>query len=728
MSSIQLTDTHGFSMSVTNEGDKSSFLNRVLTDAEFVIDTADVQAIGKLPLGANPGPHLPLTLTAKGSYGIGVNGVASLKIDGSCTAKLSKGECGESLKPFDADLPGGGDGKAAGYLSFETTAQINTGISGTVDEFTFGLTRGNTVTLSNSKYFPKFASMTLVDATRELLGDLAILTSLSDIESLPPENICSLEGKGSLTFKASAGYQFFTNPLASVNIPIANTPLAVKACGNADLDFTVKVDSGFKISVLKSSPTTARLAVDRSRGTDFDTSFSVTAQVSATVESKDMLAMLLSLISPKADQEIEDLKTKLSDDERDAINDAIQCAIQNNFELGVQAEMESALNSDTLVLYEIDLDGLSDKGKAAVASALKGDFSELAEATEQDGITERYSVLTMKNTKTRRLTVHLLNIFQVGEVSSLISKETVRTTPAGDLVITDSLTAHKIDFLSFASKADRLRHVLFTSAMITSAYKGTKAELAAPELQCELAHFHYVQKAGADELRCNVNALQGLQLLSNDHATSASEAIKNQKPAPSTINMKLKLSADDCERLFLDGGKARSPDAYETIGKSAMYKLIYNDPSQSGQAGVLTTEEQDVWNKLKAATNSDQAAEALGPGTDPQLAPLYLSEMSRITWWAEHMNALAKCVEAFQSGGADLDPNSAGFQKLHSALTAEAKNVSALTEDYFSLPWGILAISQVLGFSPKVEVTYVSQPLSLSVSEPVTVVAAGAIG
>ena len=726
MSSIKLTDTHGFSMSASNEGDDDSFLNRLLTDAEFIIDAVDLRAIEHLPLGANPGPHLPFKVSAKGSFGIGVNGVASLKIDSTCTATLSKGECTSALKPFSGSLPDGADGKTAGYLSFETSAQINTGVSGTVEEFTLGLTEGKSVSIGNSKYFPQLASMTVVDATRALLSELAILSDVSSIEFMPAQNIYSLSGSGSLTFKASAGYQFFSNPLTSVDIPVAGT-LAVKASGNADVDFSVKIESGFKISVLKNSSSTARLAVDRLRGTEVDTGISVAAQVSATVKNKDLLSLLLSAISPKPDKEIEQLKTKLSDEERDAISDALQCAIQNNFELAVKAEIESATHDDTLVLYELDLKNLSGKGKSAVASALKGDFRQLAETAHQDGVTELYSVLTTSNTKTRRLTVHLLNVFQAGEVSALISKETVRTTPAGDLAITDAATARRIDFLNFGTKTDRLRHVLFTSAMITSAYKGTKAEVAAPELRCELAHFRYLDKARGDDLRINLNALQALRLLANDQVQSAIEAVKHQNPSPSTINMKLALSAEDCERLFLDGGKARTADLYETIGKSAMYRLIWNDLSQSGLAAVLTTQRLETWNKLKDANTPEQAAEALGPGTDPLLAAPYLAEVSRITWWADHMAALARCIEDFRDSGADLDPSSDSFQKLHNVLSKEAKEVSSLSEDYFNLPWGILAVAQVLGFSPPVEVTYVSQPLSVTAPQPMVAAAGTAV-
>ncbi len=264
--------------------------------------------------------------------------------------------------------------------------------------------------------------------------------------------------------------------------------------------------------------------------------------------------------------------------------------------------------------------------------------------------------------------------------------------------------------------------------MVTSAYKGTKTQLAAPDLSCELVHFHYYQKADPAELQRDLNALEMLQAVSNDQAASALEKAKGQKPSASTINIKLKLSADDCARLFLDGSNARSADVYESAAKSAMYRLIASDPNQQDLARLLTTPQTDLWNNLKACDTLSQAAGALGNASDTIRAAPFFAEVSRIKWWTEHMTALAACVEAFRSEGKDLDPNSQTFQKLHTALSAEAKNVSALSEDYFDLPWGILAMSQVLGFTPKVEATFVSQPLSIRMTAPAEAAKVGAAG
>ncbi len=458
MSSIQLTDNFGFSLKATNGADNANFFKRLLADAQFVFDVANVKAAETLPLGADPGPTLPFTLTAKGSAAIGANGVASLKIDGTCTAKLSKtagDELAEALNLFDAELPDGTDTKTAGYLSFETSAQLNVGVSGTVNEFTFGMTEGKTVTLSNSRFYPQLVSTKLADATRELLTDFVIPAELSDLQFLPVENICSISGKGSLKFEACVGYQFFANPLTSIDIPVAGA-LAVNACGNASVDLAVTISSGFKISVLKNGQHTVRLAVARSHDTDVDAGFKVNPQITATVNGKDRLPMLLSAISPNADREIQQMNAKLSDDERDAIEGALNCAIQTNFELALQGDAENLFGREILFLYELDLNALSERGKAALESALKGDFTGLGGATQQDGVTEVHSVFAKTKTSTFRLSVHLLNVFQAGSVSSMISKETVKATPGGDLAIIDAATGRGINFMSLVWEGGRL--------------------------------------------------------------------------------------------------------------------------------------------------------------------------------------------------------------------------------------------------------------------------------
>jgi hypothetical protein len=528
-------------------------------------------------------------------------------------------------------------------------------------------------------------------------------------------------GKGSLKFSVSPGYQLFANPLTSVDIPVAG-PLAVNARGNAKFTFAVTITAEFKISVLKSSANRARLLIERLRGTSFDESVEVSAQVTATVMGQDLLSLLLSAISPDPATELKQMNAKLDDNARDAINETIKSAIEDNFELAAKAEIEESMENDTLFLYELDLSKLSARGKAALQDAFQGDFTKLSEmaASGQDGVSEIHSVSTNTTTAARSLTVHLLNVFQAGSVSALLSKETVKATPSGDLAITDAATARSTSFISLPGKTDRLRNVLFTSAMVTSAYNGTKTQLGAPELSCELVHFHHDQNAGTSELLHNASALAALGILSADRLAQALDRAKTHRFGPSNINMRLKLSADDCARLFLDENhKAHPATVYESAGKSAMYELIARDPNQTSLAQPLTSGQTALWNKLKAADTLGQAAAALGDASNTPRAAPYFAEVSRIKWWTEHMSALAVCVEAFRSAGSALDPNSQTFQKLHHALNAEAKNVSALSEDYFDLPWGIVAISHVLNFSPKVEVTYVSRPLSIRVSAPV---------
>jgi hypothetical protein len=669
MPSLKLTDKYGFSMDASDGGGgNSTFFQRLLSDAEFVFDTANLNTAGLLPVGGQTAPNLPLTLSAKGSAGIGVNGIAALDIAAGGTAKLSKhlgDECSELLKVFAADLPDGRDRKAAGYLTFETKADVSARASGSVEEFTFGLTAGESVTLSNSRF--------------------------DDLKSLPTEDICSVGGKGSLKFKASAGYQFFTNPLTSVPLPLSQN-LSVKAGGSADLTFAVTVTSGFKVSVLKTDDHTVRLAVERSRDTDFDIGVEVNADLTASVMGRDTLSLILGAISPDAQAELRQINAKLDDDERDAIRQAIKSAIENNFELAAQAEIENAFGTDSILLYEVDLHSVSDDGKAALQSAFHGDFSRLPGT---QGIAEKRSIFTTTKDTAQRLTVHLLNLFQAGSIAEQLSKETVISIPGGDVLITDKATAQKTDFLNLSDKAGGLRNALFTSAMITSAYRALDGTLGAPDTHCELVHFEYEKSAGMDDLKRNLNALQMLQLVSNEQTAAALDKARNQKPAPSSMNLRLRLSAADCIRLFLDNDQPRRLDSYETVAKSAMYRLIANDPSLGDLAKLFTPAGSALWNELKQSGNAAAVPDA----------QRYYSEFYRVTWWAQHMAALANCVAEFRAN--------AGSQKLHQKMNSEAQQVSSLSEDYFNLPWGILAVSQMLGFSPKAEVTYISQPFSI---------------
>jgi hypothetical protein len=167
----------------------------------------------------------------------------------------------------------------------------------------------------------------------------------------------------------------------------------------------------------------------------------------------------------------------------------------------------------------------------------------------------------------------------------------------------------------------------------------------------------------------------------------------------------------------MDGNSARPPEAYESAGKAAMHSLIAKDPAQEDIVRLLTASPA-IWNDIKTAATPNDLAAKLNI-TDMTRAQRYFTPIFHIMQWTDHMSALAKGVQAFRTAGAGLDPKSPTYQKLHGALRDEAKKVSSLSEDYFKLPWAILAISQVLGFTPKAEVTLVSPWLKLPVKAPI---------
>ena len=726
MPSITLTDSGGLNVSAGDADSKSTATKYLLNDLKYVFDLATFKADQALTLAQVPEGSLPFTLKANATANIGIGPIVCLCITGAGRAQLSEitGDDAKLLRnQFNLPAPSSG----SGYLSFETSAEVSSGITATINEFSFGFAAGGQCKLSHSAFHPQLDSVKLLDATKDLLAHFTIPARIEDLESLPLGSVCQVEGHGNLTFTTGVGYQFVNNALLTANFTALKNP-ALTATGNAQLTFAVKIDCGYKVMLAKVSDSVVRLSLKRSHDLDFDTSLTVSAGLTGTAEGVDLLSLLVRQLSPNAAQEMKKL-SGLSESDKDSIKEAIQSAFETTCSLAITAEIEEEIGADILFLYEIDLAAVRANGnQAAIASALRGNLTEISSAANNpaSGIKALQSLATRTSTTRHKFTVHLLNLFEYDDVSTLILQRTVKVIPdTGALVITDQASANQVQLDLAGPHADpqKIRKLLFTSAILTAAYKGSQAQVAAPELDFELEHFRFEANTDASLWHQHLNALVTASAISQQQANALASL---EHPGPTSIRLDLHLNASDSQRLFLDQNSHARPLAFfENTGRAALLDLLKGDPACPA-ARLRPLQDLQLWNRLKSEGGTLQAAANI-LDLDERDAPVIFDDYLRIRWWSGAMTGYAQLLEkmrALVTPQGSIDTASAQFKTLESALAAQAKKVAAESRDWFDMPWGVLAASLVLGPSTKLDAAFVSKPLVIAAPAEVGATAA----
>ena len=715
MASIKLLDSASLDVSIAGADGNSSLAKYLWNDLKFVFDRPTFANNQTLALSRIGEENLPFTLSAKLSSSFGFGGAASLTVKEGLSARIAICKDKDS-----ADLLSCFDKKPVSppvYLSFQTGANVETAAQGTVNEFTFGMAVGDEIQITN--YCSCDPGMPLLDATKAAIANFTLPVAVEDLLVMSPGTVFEVEGKGTLTFSAAVGYQFLNNPLATIKTPFIKAP-TINACGSANLKFSVGVFGGFKVSVLKDANNTVLLAVGRSRGQKFAVDFKVKAGLELQAVGTDLLGVVLGQISPDPKQ-IEKLR-QLPAENRTAIEKALKEALESNFAAGVAAEFSRETENDVLFLYELDLNKLQENSKrAAVKAALRGDYSLLAllAAVPESGVIEKTAVHGHSQKVTRSLTIHLLNIFQFTDVSSLILNGKVQVSPdSGALVITDTATADQIRATTGSLYADskKLRALLFTSSMVSAAYQGTNALVGAPSLSFRFEFFSMHAATPNDVMRHELTALSTIGAISQPRMNSI---LGNGSGnfGSTNLNLAIRLDPLNSGRLFLANGKAFPIEHYEAIGKKAMLTLLQNDSGLTSQAR-LSQLKDDAFTRITDILNKEGNSGFNTAFGDLPLAIRtdILGDHEVIVWWAEAMAAFAGALQSIQAevkqaGG--FNPASDAFKKLERDFERKAADVVSTTKDRFDLPWSALAIYFALLPEIKVEASFTSAALTI---------------
>ena len=542
---------------------------------------------------------------------------------------------------------------------------------------TFGLSAEAGIDIDSYRCFPSGANApTVLNALRQSLGELVIPFHAADVTSMPPGNVVTMAGRGSLKFSAGADLLAIANPLATVTLPAPLPGLAVSQAGSVKIGASWEISCEYQVRVQKLDASHVRLGWYRKHSSDFSVTASARAGVSAGTASADLFASVIGAISADAHaSQVELENAGLDTATTAAIEDTVKRAVSRKLEVALAAEFGSLQRDEAAFLYELDLGAIDDSGRAALGLALRGDLSGLADPLR--GVTEVRSILRHATASRFSFKVNLLGIFNFSSVARLALEGTVTWTPStGELVLVDKATAMRVQTgaINFGADEQKLRHVMAESFLITAAYRGSKTALAPPLLKSTHSFFRLENSGSTDELRRFRMALEAVAL--------------NPQPLPpgpgdfgrTTLQLEADYDDNASQALFLtSAGQARAVDEYESIGRTALQLLV---PSNGIDAYRLRPAAVDsFWKQMKD----------LGPANFNMLLPadqaqVVAADYLAIRWWADEMHATAVLVEQV------LRPGAANSAALRESLAVHLRGVADRAHEQFGSPWGLVAM------------------------------------
>jgi hypothetical protein len=689
MATINLTDQLGLDVGA-EVGDTSALLKYFKQLPSLRLDSLDLSKIGGLTLDQPALKALSTGLSFNDPVQLG-DGAATFTIGAGAHAKLR-------VITDPDDLPGDeGDSKPPQqvcYVSFTVEATASVGISATAGELTFGATPSTTVAFSSYTRFPDPAEVTLIDAVRQTVSQMAIPAKSKDLADLAPGQIATVDVSGELQLSASANLLAVTNPLASAALPAPLPAVSVSAGGSATVGVSFAIDTDYRIVARKLDSGAVRLGWYNQSTENLTVSANVSEGISAGFGTTDVFSQVIGAISGDAKADLKELQSAgLTEDQAEAIESAVRAAVCRKLEIAVGAEWFAIGSKSAAFLYDVVPTSLTGDSRAAIDRALGGDLTALH--TPLPGITCVSSIWENAQKRGMELDVNLLGVLNYRSIATLCLAGKVMYEPAsGALVIADTATADRIQTaaVNFGADADKLRHVLAESFLITAAYHGTKLIAGPVSLRCTHSFFELKDSANAGDVTRHLRTGVGLSLMTVADV-ALPEGIDN-------FGRTLFTASADYDSglvtgMFLDGAGAPNPvELYETVGRAAIQLLVL--PGGPDAARLCPASDDNLWKQMKA--DGQPGIPALFPGVADQVVAAIVEDYSTIRWWADTMcetaAELAK-VRLWQQRNPNASPDDPDFQALRKDLADSLRQVAATTREEFGQPWGLLAMNQL---------------------------------
>lgn len=573
-------------------------------------------------------------------------------------------------------------------VCFEVGAELQSGPSGTLGDFSFGLLSGAQVHISN--YCPVAMTDLLVDATRKAMSGLTLPHDLDDLRALPEGNFCRLEGKANLKFTASVQYKLLNNALAAAPVEILSQSLKLKAESGPKFQVTVEHSNSHQLTIAAQGNNKLRISVSLTADSDIEESFDFSVGVSGNVGSQDALQLLVEQFSSTSDKDLQQIRAFLTQQEQSDLSVQIKTVLQGATKGGISVSLHDALKQSKernyLFIYDIDLHALDAISAAALTAALKGDFTQITAGAELAGIQEVQSFSTLTLTNTHTLNIHLLGILNFSDVSTFMKKVKVGLNPDTNDIV---LAATDIKIVQNTIDPDHLRTVLTKSAMITT---GAASSPGSADFTFKMVFFLKKADVNNSDLRQIANALGAVSSPAQQSAEDLLHTSTSKRPDV-LFYLSLDLNKGLSNAIF----NSRSSDDFVKAGQTALAAILAGDPDSASRVPLLSLD-LGTWKTIRAdggsAANIRRLLEERGISNQASV-----TDFLSIDWWAQAMGNMAAALAA------------------GTPLTNAEKSVLATSQGGFDVPWALLATHIVAGSPP------VAAKLSIAGAQPLAMTA-----
>lgn len=668
MPTINLTNNTTLNVTASS-ADGNATLNRYLTSPLSFVTPAGFETIAGQKVGNLDPSAFPIKLSATGAGKFAVEETSlnlALGVSGSVGLLAGTGAA-----DYFKSLQWTADPAAPDLVSFALQGTLSVGDTAKVSDFSFGITQGETVTLTSFRTAADTDKFE--DAVERAMAALTIPHDLDDLRILPTNSVCQLDASSSLKFTASVTYNVLNDPLATTSI--ANLPaIVVNATAGATLEGTATHTADHTITIAKLPNGRIHLSVSLTKTDDFETSLTVSAALTADLGSQDALAFLLDKISPNSTAELKKIQTDIPAEQAQKISadikKAIDAALASSLQVSLKAALDDSHSNNRVFLYEIDLTALDEGSAAALQSALTGDFVEITRpGAKLAGISELDSALSVTSKTQHSLTLHLLGIFNWGSTSTFIEQSKFDyTKDTHEIVLSDE----KIQVVTNSLDSEKVRHVVVEGITLTLP---AAANTPASKTPLSLVFFDRRAKTNPLTMRQFVNVLNATRGPGAAGATSLlGQKLKNY--GASSLYVGLSLTPQLCRQLFVNtNDQAYEWTRYLSAVCQAGGTILAGDEDNADRLKLYSAGEP-FWAALKDAGSPSNKTRLL---TNRGIRRNAIVDVIAVIWWSYAMADYAKAVVAGDS------------------LVGVGRGVVKDATAGFDEPWLVLAIWYMLG-------------------------------
>lgn len=655
--------------------------------------------------------------------GAEIGGAGGLVLDAASRAAVGVHQPDELLFPADDLRDAVAVPSGTAFVSIALAPRVRAGLAGDRGALAFGFGAGASLSV---RYCHPFDAAAVDPSVATALGDAlraaVIPADLDDLAALPAGAHASVEGEGELRLAASVELAGVANPLATPGLPIVGSA-GVSAGASVGVGAEWRASGAFELRVSKVAEGRVRLSYYRRAGSQVAVEASAALGVSASIRESDVIQRLLAAISsdPRADLE-RLVAAGLADAQIEALQHAVARSVDRSLRLATELQFSAVRRGEALFAYDIDLAALSEGGRAAVAEALRGRLTAIADAAAADGPIRAVQT-GMLARRERRVAwrVNLFGILNVRSVSDLLRQGSVSYDPVtGTLNVADEISSERILVRTRPLEADgeKVRQLAFESTIVTAAYQASRA-MASVSLRCAASYFEERRRTSAADLRADFNAITGLGLA--DAAEADRRLAAEHDFGPSTFLAECVFDRDASDALFIGPDGPFTVEHYERVGRNALLALIPAGDTERAHRRVAVGQDA-AWAALKAAGPA-AARFDLARRLGEIRAEHIIGDYVVIRWWSDAMAAAARALvemRQFLAGRtADSLAGDADFQKRRARLERELADVVRESKARFGDPWGLVALDGAAGRAAAAQATIVSPRLTVTYTDRV---------